>query len=338
MPGSVEQASLSAMSADLTDECRRLLEFQQGVIARWQVSASGIDQAAVKGLLRYGRWRQLYRGVYASFTGDPPRECLLWAAVLRAGEGAALSHETAAELDRLTDKPSEVIHVTIGDHRRIRASGQQHELAPPLVIHRSDRIDQARHPVRSPPRTRVEETVIDLTQLAGNFDAAFRWLSAGCGRRLVTPQQLRTAMSKRRNLHWRAEILGALGIIAEGVHSNLEYRYLRDVERAHGLPPARRQARAVRGSRSQYFDNLYEAYGVAVELDGRAAHLVEDRWLDLHRDNRDARSGIITLRYSWTDVTSRPCWVAAEVAAVLRVTGWTGLPGGCSPRCTAVAR
>lgn len=156
-----------------------------------------------------GRWQQLYRGVYASFTGDPPRECLPWAAVLRGGEGAAISHQTAAELDRLTDKPSEVIHVTIGHDRQVRSCGQwQHELA----------------------------------------------------------------MSRRPRWRWRAEILGALGTIAEGVHSNLEYRYVRDVERAHGLPTARRQARTTRGSRAQYFDNLYEEHGVAVELDGRAAH------------------------------------------------------------------
>jgi hypothetical protein len=85
-------------------------------------------------------------------------------------------------------------------------------------------------------------------------------------------------MSERTSLRWHAEMLGALGIIADGVHSNLEFRYVRDVERAHGLPAAKRQAKTVRGARSQYIDNLYEAFGVAVELDGRAAHPIEGRW------------------------------------------------------------
>ncbi len=325
------------MAAELTDECLRLLEYQHGVIARWQVAASGLDPGTFETLLRCGRWQSLYRGVYASYTGDPPRECLLWAAVLRAGEGAALSHHSAAELDHLTDKTSDVIHVTIDSSRRIKITDQQHEMAPRVILHRSDRIDQARHPARTPPRTRVEETVIDLTQLAVSFDAAFGWLSAGCGRRLVTPQRLTTAIGSRRRVRWRGEILGALGTIAEGVHSNLEYRYVRDVERAHGLPSARRQARVLRGSRSQYFDNLYVEPGVAVELDGQAAHLAEDRWRDIHRDNGDASSGIITLRYSWADVTSRPCQVAAEVAAVLRLRGWQGQVSGCGPRCTVAA-
>jgi very-short-patch-repair endonuclease len=324
------------MSASLSGDCLRLLEFQHGVIARWQAPAFGLDPLAIDTLLRSGRWRQLYRGVYAAYTGDPPRQCLLWAAVLRAGEGSALSHHTAAELLQLTDRPSAAIHVTIDRDRRVRISGnQRHELAPPVVIHRSDRLDAARHPVRCPPQTRVEETVLDLTQVAGNFDAAFSWLSAGCGRRLVTPQQLQAAMSKRERLRWHGEMLTALGIIADGAHSNLEYRYVRDVERAHRLPVAKRQARMVRAARSQYLDNLYEAFAVAVELDGRAAHLFEDRWRDIRRDNYSARSGIVTLRYCWSDVADRACEVAAELGAVLRQRGWDGLPGRCGPQCPA---
>jgi hypothetical protein len=131
------------------------------------------------------------------------------------------------------------------------------------------------------------------------------------------------AMSKRGEvaLAWR-ELLGALGVITDGVHSNLEYRYVRDVEGAHGLPAAKRQAKTVRESRSQYFDNLYAQSGVAVQLDGQAAHLVEDRWRDIRRDNHGARSGIVTLRYGWSDVAFRPCEAAAEVGAVLRLRGW----------------
>jgi hypothetical protein len=326
------------MSADLPDDCVRLLDLQRGVITRRQAAAVGLDSALIDARLRRGHWRQLYRSVYATYTGDPARECLLWAAALRAGGGAVLSHHTAAELDRLTDRKSDVIHVTVGHDRRVRISGRErHELAPPVVIHRTDRLDDARHPARTPPRTRVEETVLDLTQAAASFDGAFSWLSAGCGRRLVTPQQLHAAISKRTRLRWHKEMLSALGYIDDGVHSGLEFRYVRDVERAHGLPPARRQAKAAGRSRSQYFDNLYEAFSVVVELDGRAAHLVEDRWRDIHRDNSGARSGIVTLRFSWADVTSRPCESAAVVADVLQLSGWDGDLCRCGRLCIALA-
>jgi hypothetical protein len=52
------------------------------------------------------------------------------------------------------------------------------------------------------------------------------------------------------------------------VHSALEFRYLRDVERGHGLPTAQRQAQAAQNGRLIYRDALYRKYGVAVELDG----------------------------------------------------------------------
>ncbi len=316
------------MSAPLSNECAWLIDHQHGVIARGQAAAVGLDLAVIDTQLRGNRWRQLYRGVYATYTGNPPRRSQLWAGVLRAGPGAALSHHTAAELDGLTDRPSKIIHVTVGHERRVRiAAGDRHELAPRIVVHRSGRIDAIRHPVRTPPRTRAEETVVDLTQLSASFDDAFSWLSRGCGRRLVTPQLVHTAVGMRRRVRWRDEILGALPLIADGVHSYLEYRYVRDVEQAHGLPTAERQAKFIRGvrfPRSQYLDNLYEPFGVVVELDGSAAHLVEDRWRDIHRDNFFATLGIMTLRFSWPDVTRRSCPVAVGVGDVLHTRGWDG--------------
>jgi hypothetical protein len=60
------------MLAGISQECSALVEFQHGVIARWQAPRVGLRPAAIDGLLRSGRWRQLYRGVYAAYTGSPP--------------------------------------------------------------------------------------------------------------------------------------------------------------------------------------------------------------------------------------------------------------------------
>jgi hypothetical protein len=332
-------ASLGTMTAVLPDHCAQLLAFQHGVIARWQAAAVGLSPAVIDGQLRRGRWQPLYVGVYAAYTGAPPRGSLLWAGVLRAGPEAALSHHTAAELDGLTDRPSESLHITVDHKRRIEISGaRRHELAPAIVLHRTSRFDAIRHPARTPPRTRIEETVLDLAALSTGFDDAFGWLSRGCGRRLVTPQQLHQALDARGRVRWRDEILAALAVIADGVHSNLEYRYVRDVERPHGLPEATRQARMLRRPRSYYLDNLYQPFGVAVELDGAAHHLVEDRWRDIRKDNASATSGIVTLRFSWADVTRRPCAVAADVAGALRRRGWCGPPARCGRACTPFCR
>jgi very-short-patch-repair endonuclease len=113
----------------------------------------------------------------------------------------------------------------------------------------------------------------------------------------------------------------------------LEFRYHRDVERAHRLPEASRQVRVVRGQRTEYRDALYGEHRVVVELDGRAAHPGDTRWQDIRRDNAAAADGTVTLRYGWADVTRNPCRVASEVARVLRQRGWAGTPMPCSPGC-----
>ena len=69
--------------------------------------------------VRFARWRQVHRGVYATFTGPVTRDAQLWAAVLYAGQGAYLSRRTAAEINRLTDAPSLVIDVTVPASRRV---------------------------------------------------------------------------------------------------------------------------------------------------------------------------------------------------------------------------
>jgi hypothetical protein len=321
------------MASKFSADFRDLLALQHGVISRRQALASGFAPDAVEARVRLGRWTRLQRGTYATFTGRPPREALLWAALLRAGDDAVLSHETAAELVGLADQPSPQIHVTVPAKRRPATARR----IPGVIVHRSDRVHRARHPSALPPRTRIEETVLDLTQAAPTFDAAFTWLCRAAGRRLTTPARLRMAVDARRKLRWRIQISAALDGVAAGVRSLLEFRYLNDVERPHGLPRASRQARRRRPTGSAYLDNLYEDYLVGIELDGRAAHPIEERWRDIRRDNAGAAEGIVTLRFGWSDVTVHPCQTAAQVAEVLRHRGWTGAIRRCGPGCTAEA-
>jgi hypothetical protein len=326
------------MALRLPGPCQDLLDLQHGVIARWQAAEAGLGFQVIDSQLRQGRWQSPYRGVYAMFTGDLARIAWLWAAMLRAGRGAILSHHSAAELDYLTDRPSAAIHVMIGSARRL--TGISHTcagLTPRIVVHHSARINQARHPARLPPRTRIEETTVDLTQAAASLDEALSWPIRACSRRLVTAELLLAAMEMRSKLRWRTELTAALADIGDGVHSALELRYVRGVERAHSLPRGTRQARSKVARRIRYLDNNYGEYGVAVELDGRAAHSAEARWRDIRRDNASAVVGIITLRYGWADVTENPCMVAAELAQVLRSRGWAGRPQPCSPQCIAVS-
>ena len=97
---------MNFVSAQPPPPSRELLAAQGNTVARRQAASSGIDQQAMDSRLRNGRWQRLQCGVYATFSGQPSRETLLWAALLRAGPDAALSHQTAAERHGLIDEPS----------------------------------------------------------------------------------------------------------------------------------------------------------------------------------------------------------------------------------------
>lgn len=174
---------------------------------------------------------------------------------------------------------------------------------------------------------------MDLATTAGSVDDAFGWIFRATGKWLTDAEHIRRAMAAREKLRWRAELAACLDDMGEGVRSNLEHRYVRDVERPHRLPRALRQVRIVRYGRPCYLDNLYGDYLVCVELDGRTAHPPGQRWRDYRRDNAGAADGIITLRYGWSDVTGQPCQVAVQVAGVLRQRGWTGSGRSCGPNC-----
>ena len=316
---------------ELSAEGRELVERQSGVVACWQAPRLGLTANEVKERLRYGDWQRLHHGVYATFTGRPDREAQLWGALLRAGPVAVLSHQTAAERHGLLPRPGPAVHVTVpyrhnpARNRKIRG----------VVVHRSDVILSRCHPAMTPPCTRVEETVLDLVKVARTPDEAYDWICRALGQRRTTAERIRVALQARERFPLRTEIETALDDAGEGMLSWLERRYVRGVERPHGLPTARRQARVRHGAGSRYLDNLYEGYLVCVELDGAAAHPAGEQWRDKRRDRRNlATEKIVTMRFGYADLSTEAaqCRTAAEVARVLRGRGpWTGvscrLPG-----------
>jgi putative AbiEi antitoxin of type IV toxin-antitoxin system len=315
------------MASELPYTLRNLARQQSGVVCRTQALKVGLSVGSIKFRVSSGRWQQVHPGVYATFTGASGRSAQLWAALLWAGPGAMLSHETAAELQRLADKPVQVIHVTVPGQRRVRS-------VPGVTIHRSGRAMEAVQRDSNPPRTSIEETVLDLTQTAATFDDVCGWVTRAFARDLTDEGRLRAAMRERAKLRWRTDLYEVIAAAASGDHSVLEYRYDRDVERAHGLPEPVRQAPFTGpDGRKGRRDRLYQQYGVVVELDGRLGHGPEDQWRDKDRDNAAALDGHQSLRYGWDHVRRHPCATALQVAAVLRAHGWDGWPRPCSPGC-----
>jgi hypothetical protein len=307
------------MSSELPPQVRQLLASQGHVITRKQAIEHGLNPEAIRNRARYGDWQRLMAGVYADFTGAPEREALVWAALLRAGPGAVLSHWTAAERHGLMDRPSAAIHLTVHAELHPARRGP----IPGVVVHRSRVLEQAVHPAMSPRCTRVEHTVLDLVEASAAFEEAYDWICRAIGRRRTTATRLHEVMAMRTRMRWRQDLELALGDAA-GVLSVLERRYVRGVEQPHGLPAALRQVRVWQGTCNRYLDNLYREYRACVEIDGAAAHPADEQWRDKDRDRWNAvHNGIDTIRIGMLGLRTpeAQCATAAEVATWLSGRG-----------------
>jgi very-short-patch-repair endonuclease len=303
-----------------------VLERQQGVLSREQAIGAGVSRHIIAGRIESRQWQRLHRGVFATFSGPVPRDALLWGAVLRAGDRAVLSHHTAAEVWKLSDEPLDPIHVSVP-----RETGMLD--IPGLVVHYSSRLPQTRHPARLPPQTRLEDTVLDLVELARTAEDAVAWPIKACQRRLTTPDRMRGALKERHRVRWRSDVCDAIAVTGAGVHSPLELRYFLDVERKHGLLRGDRQVLVAKGAARQYLDVRYSDYGVVVELDGVLAHSPEKRNQDARRDNANTLDGYQTLRYGWVPVAYHACETAQQVFELLQRNGYRGTLRRCGKMC-----
>lgn len=328
---SVGVAMLNEVPNEIPAVLRQQVRLQAGIVSRKQATRAGLSADKIVWLLKKGAWRQVYKGVYATFTGHITRNAQLWAAVLYAGRGAYLSHETAAEINRLADSQSLLINVTIPANRRVRTPQG-------AVIHMSSHKPMVWSPPGIPPYSIAEETVIDLVQAATDKDAVIALITSGFNRKLLTESHLRAVAQTRKKLRWRHELDEIISMAAGGTHSVLEYRHDRDVQRAHGLPEPVKQARFRKPDGTNgYRDRYYPQYGgLVIELDGKRFHRDEQRDRDKERDNQVAVTGS-TLRYGWSEITHKTCETAKQEADALRNRGWTGKLEPCSPSCRAVA-
>lgn len=298
--------------AVLTEAAIRLCAAQGGVLARRQLLGLGMSRRVLSRMLAEELLHVVQPGIYAR---GPEVGWLgrAWSGLIVGGGLSVLGLEAAAFLHRLTrDEPPTIAVFT------------QRQVA-----HRPgfQFIRGARTGAGEPVRTSREATVLDLCARADE-DAIAALLADVISSRRVSAKRLRNELQRRERLANGVLIKDVLGDVAVGAHSALERRYLNDVERAHGLPAATRQASAAAGQRS---DAWYEEFNLLIELDSKLHHCGAAAFRDMTRDNNHALRGLTTLRLGWKHVTgSASCESAQLVAQALTERGWTGIAQACS--------
>ena len=305
-------------------ELLALAAAQAGTLSSTQVQEAGLGRPALRRLLRLGEWQRLDRAVYLTRGDEPSWLAWAWGGVLVAGDGARLVERSAAHLHGLVDEPPGRITILAPQGEVLRSRQR-------WVFRRQRPGVRDPRAFGRPPRTGVEDTVLDLCDL-GDEAAAIGWVTSAVQQRRTTTARLGASLAHRGRARHRALLRDLLADVAAGAETPLELRYLRDVERPHGLPVGQRQDLRDADVR----DVVYDAYSTVVELDGRLGHEGSGRFRDMARDNRATSRGEVTLRYGSTDVWTRPCQVAQQVASILRRQGWTGVLLLC-PRCPSGA-
>ena len=301
---------------------------QSGLVSRDQALSGGLTEKTIRCRIESGRWLRLHPGVYLTEPGRDDWSMRAVAALLHVGPPVALCGKSAGHAWSLLPDPGDTISVVV-------PFGRSGRMRDGIEVIRSRHMRERVDPSAWPHRTTAEDTVLDLSQ-GRSLDRAVALAGKARQLHLVTPGSLLRALDHRPGQSHRSLLRLALGEIHDGVESAAEYRYVRDVERAHGLPAGRRQEPAP-GQRHR--DSFYDLVDVVVEVDGRVGH---EGWAAQKRDRRRdldaAVNGYLTVRPTWVDVAQAPCALAADLVAVFHSRGWQGRARRCRRRgCSVVA-
>ncbi len=274
----------------------------RGVVTRAQLVALGYANTAISRRVRAGRLHRLHPGVYAVGHASVSREGRWLAAVLAVGDGAALSHRSAAGLWDLSSVRAKPDVTTARRGRRAPAGIDLHRTRwlPPEHVTVLEGI----------PVTTVERTLADLAAVVspGRLERAIAVAEA----RAIVDVDLLLACARHRP--GARAIRSLLAEWTPGVtRSELENRLLALIGASH-LPPPEVNAMA----EGFEVDLLWRAAHVVVEADGHAFHGSRSRVeRDRTRDAALAAAGYVVLRFTWRQVTRRPETVIRAVRAAI---------------------
>ena len=277
---------------------------QHGVVTRAQLGQVGLSGTPIDKRARAGRLHRLHRGVYAVGHGRLTLHGRFMAAVLACGDGAALSHGSAALLWGLPWTEGARIDVTVPG----RGARSARRL---VVVHRAslepgEASAKSGIPVTSPGRT-----LIDLADY-GRRRPLERALDEAAYLRLdVSGLEPRHG---RRGSGLLAQVLAAHMWGTTFTRSQLEERFL-SLCRQHELPPPEVNQRVQRYE----VDFVWRARRLIVETDGHAAHGTRVAFeRDRVRDAELTAAGWRVVRMTHRRLLGQPGAVAAQLAHLLQ--------------------
>jgi very-short-patch-repair endonuclease len=260
-----------------------------GVFRRTDAVTAGMSSRQIARRVRSGFWMEVLPGVYRVASTPVTPDLFRRAALLWAGTGAALSHQSAGlilGLDRVVESQP---HVTVPSSRNPRTLG--------VTVHRSDLPADQITTVDGWRLTPVVRTLLDLADVLSEQDleAAVESARRRYGTQLAA---FRGQLDSRHGAARMRRVLDQLDPAAQ-CESVLEVKVAR-LLRASGLPAPVRQYEVTMFGRRYRLDFAWPEFRIALECDGRAFHEFQrdrTRWRQL------GAGGWTVLPVTWNDVT-----------------------------------
>jgi very-short-patch-repair endonuclease len=278
---------------------------QHGVVARRQLDALGVGRGAIARRVECSRLHRIHRGVYAVGHRVLTRNGTLMAAVLACGEGALLSHRSAAELWRVGPRAA-YLDVTVPSSRR----------RPRIVIHTSLDVDMTT--LHGIPLTTPARTLIDLADLL---------TLRGLERAIDEAEYHRLDLTGLEPLPGRRGAGALQAVLAEHragstrTRTELEELFLAHCSK-YGL--ARPEVNVHVEGRERDF--LWRAQRLVVEVDGGRSHRTRKGFEeDRARDAELVAAGYRVMRFTHKRLEREPGAVADQLRRA-------GAPGARGPR------
>ncbi|GIG55003.1 endonuclease domain-containing protein [Demequina activiva] len=262
---------------------------RQEIQRRW-------SRAALRAAIRSGRVSRLLPSVYAAALHA--RSFRTRASAVAAQYDAVIIGPAACHLLGLLEAPRVIIIAG--------APGQTEPATPWLTCQRlSVPIPHVRLrdlPVRVAAPAFAVATAYGRLEPAVGADLVYRSVQ----RRRVRPAELESAVAALPRIPGRRRLEALVRAVAGGSESHLETRGLQRVFNTRDFRGFVRQHEVVVEGQLSRLDMYHPATRTAVELDGAGHAEPGQRERDIARDARLATAGILTVRFSWRQLTTQP--------------------------------
>jgi very-short-patch-repair endonuclease len=273
------------------------------VIARSQLLDLGFSPKAIKHRVSVGRLHPIHRGIYAVGLPSLTPHGRWMAAVLACGDGAVLSHSSAAALWRIGSELRSVIELSLTSPSRRRRPG--------LRIHQRPSLKERDLTVEyGIPVTTPIQTLIDLSPRLDRRGVE-RMINEADKFDLVHPPELRRALDDR---------VGEPGVaVLRQILDRRTFRLTKEELERRFLPLARKAGLPVplTGQSVNEFevDFYWADLGLVVETDGLRYHRTPaEQARDRLRDQAHTAAGLTQLRFTHEQVRYEPAYVVRILA------------------------